>query len=110
MRWYNSQKELSSNLRELLKERLDKTNSNRKLPAKESKRLSKLKTIGDKLKYGEKLKLCLVFNFQYVQKKIKFHPSQHLVWQKDNSSKMYFKCKDWKELIHELFHPCWQGG
>ena len=41
--------------------------------------------------------------------KIKFHPSQHLVWQKDNSLKMYFKCKGWKELIHELLHPDWQG-
>ena len=22
---------------------------------------------------------------------------------------MYFKCKVWKELIHELLHPDWQG-
>ena len=41
--------------------------------------------------------------------KIKFHPSQHTVWQKDNSLKMYFKCKGWKELFHELLHPDWQG-
>ena len=41
--------------------------------------------------------------------KIKFHPAQHLVWLKDNSLKMHFKCKGWKGLIHELLHPDWQG-
>ena len=34
--------------------------------------------------------------------------SRHLVWQNENSLKMYFKCKVWKELIHELLHPDWQ--
>jgi hypothetical protein len=43
----------SSNFRQLLKERIDKSNPRRKLTAEESKRLSKLEAIADKLKRGE---------------------------------------------------------
>ena len=59
----------------------------------------------------EKITVEVVFSPKVSTRaeKIKFHPSQHLVWQKDNSLKMYFKCKGWKELIHELLHPDWQG-
>ena len=59
----------------------------------------------------EKITVEVVFSPKVSTRaeKIKFHPTQHLVWQKDNSLKMYFKCKGWKELIHELLHPDWQG-
>ena len=51
--WYDSQKQSSSNFRKLLKERIGKTNPRRTLTAEESKRLSKLEAIADKLKRGE---------------------------------------------------------
>ena len=51
--WYDIQKKPSSNLRQLIKERLDKANPRRTLTAEESKRLSKLEAIADKLKRGE---------------------------------------------------------
>ena len=43
----------TSNLRELLKERLEKADPRRQLTAEETKRLIKLKEIADKLKRGE---------------------------------------------------------
>jgi hypothetical protein len=43
----------SSNFRQLLQERIDKANPRRTLTAEESKRLSKLEAIADKLKRGE---------------------------------------------------------
>ena len=43
----------NSNFRQLLQERIDKANPRRKLTAEETKRLSKLEAIADKLKLGE---------------------------------------------------------
>ncbi|MDC0869493.1 hypothetical protein OAP82_10765, partial [Paracoccaceae bacterium] len=51
--WYDIQKKPSSNLRQLIKERIEKTNPRRTLTAEESKHLSKLEAIADKLKRGE---------------------------------------------------------
>ena len=51
--WFDSQKKPSSNFRELLKERIEKTNPRRTLTAEESKRLSKLEAIAYKLRRGE---------------------------------------------------------
>ena len=51
--WYNSQKKPNSNFQKLLQERIEKTNPRRTLTAEESKRLSKLEAIADKLKRGE---------------------------------------------------------
>ena len=51
--WNDSQKKPSSNFLKLLQERLEKTNPRRTLTAEESKRLSKLEAIADKLKRGE---------------------------------------------------------
>ena len=51
--WYDSQKQLSSNFRKLLQERIEQTNPRRKLSAEETKRFAKLETIADKLKRGE---------------------------------------------------------
>ena len=51
--WYDNQKQSISNIRQLLQERLDKTNPRRTLTAEESKRLSKLEAIADKLKRRE---------------------------------------------------------
>jgi len=50
---FDSQKKPSSNFRELLKERIEKTNPRRTLTAEESKRLSKLEAIAYKLRRGE---------------------------------------------------------
>ena len=52
-KWYDSQKKPSSNLRQLLKERIEKSNPRRKLTAEEAKRFAKLEGIADKLKRGE---------------------------------------------------------
>jgi hypothetical protein len=51
--WYDSQKKPNSNFQKLLQERIEKTNPRRTLTAEESKRLSKLEAIADKLKRGE---------------------------------------------------------
>ena len=51
--WFDNQKQTSSNFQKLLKERIEKANPRRKLSAEESKRLSKLEGIADKLKRGE---------------------------------------------------------
>ena len=47
------QKQLSSNFRRLLQERIEKANPRRDLTAEEAKRLAKLQAIADKLKRGE---------------------------------------------------------
>jgi len=51
--WYGNQKNSNSNFRELLQERIEEANPRRKLTAEESKRLSKLEGIADRLKRGE---------------------------------------------------------
>ena len=51
--WYDNQKQSSRNFRKLLQERIEKSNPRRKLTAEETKRLSKLEAIADKLKRGE---------------------------------------------------------
>ena len=51
--WLDHQKELSSNIRKLLKERIDKANPRRELTDLETKRLNKLEAIAEKLKCGE---------------------------------------------------------
>lgn len=51
--WYYSQKKPNGNFRKSLQERLDKTNSRRKLTEEETKRLAKLEVIAEKLKRGE---------------------------------------------------------
>ena len=51
--WQHNQKQLSSNIRKLLQERIAKANPRRTLTAEESKHLAKLEAIADKLKRGE---------------------------------------------------------
>lgn len=51
--WYDNQKKQSSNVRKLLQERIEKVNRRRELNAEETKRLTKLEAIADKLKRGE---------------------------------------------------------
>jgi len=51
--WYDIQKKPSSNLRQLIKERLDKANPRRLLTVEEERRLSKLETIAAKLRRRE---------------------------------------------------------
>jgi hypothetical protein len=51
--WLDNQKQLSSNIRKLLKERIEKTNPRRELTAEETKRLNKLEGIAEKLRRGE---------------------------------------------------------
>ena len=51
--WRENQKKPSSNFRKLLQEHFDKSNPRRKLTNEETKRLSKLEGIADKLKRGE---------------------------------------------------------
>jgi len=51
--WRDSQKKPSSNLRELLQERIKKSNPRRNLTPDEAKRLAKLKVISDRLGRGE---------------------------------------------------------
>ena len=48
-----SQKQKSSNFRQLLQERIEKSNPRRKLTTEETKRLNKLEAIAEKLKRGE---------------------------------------------------------
>ena len=61
--WFDSQNNPSSNIRQLLQERIAKANPRRELTAEETKRLHKLEGIADKLKRGEnvqnrQLKTC----------------------------------------------------
>ena len=51
--WLDSTNKPSGNLRNLLQERIDKANPRRELTTEETKRLSKLEGIADKLKRGE---------------------------------------------------------
>ena len=51
--WYDNQKSQSSNIRNLLRERIGKYNPRRKMSAEETKRLAKLGSIAEKLKRGE---------------------------------------------------------
>ena len=51
--WSDIQKKPSSNLRQLIKERLDKANPRRKLAKDETTKLAKLEGIAEKLKRGE---------------------------------------------------------
>lgn len=55
--WYDSQKRLNSNFRELSQDHFDKANPRRKLTTEEAKRLTKLEGIADKLKRGETCKI-----------------------------------------------------
>ncbi len=51
--WQHNQKQLSSNIRKFLQERIEKYNPRRKLTEEEKKRLAKLEVIAEKLKRGE---------------------------------------------------------
>ena len=51
--WFDSQKKPKSNFRELLQERIEKSNPRRKLTTEETKRLAKLEAIAEKLRRGE---------------------------------------------------------
>ena len=51
--WFDNQKQTSSNLRQLLHEKIEKADPRRKLTTEETKRLSKLEAIANKLKRGE---------------------------------------------------------
>ena len=51
--WFDNQKQSSSNSQKLLQERIEKANPRRELTAEETRRLSKLEGIADKLKRGE---------------------------------------------------------
>ena len=51
--WFDNHKKPRSNVRNLLQERVEKANPRRKLTTEETKRLSKLEGIADKLKRGE---------------------------------------------------------
>jgi hypothetical protein len=51
--WNYSRKQLSSNIRQLLQDRMKKSNLRRELTVEETKRLSKLEGIADKLRRGE---------------------------------------------------------
>ena len=62
--WHDNQKKPSGNFRKLLQERIEKVNPRHKLTTSETKRLSKLEGIADKLKRGEnpqnrQLQTCL---------------------------------------------------
>ena len=51
--WFDSQKKTNSDFRKLLTDRIEKANPRRELTTEETKRLSKLEDIADKLKCGE---------------------------------------------------------
>ena len=51
--WLDKQKQSNSSIRQLLQERIEKANPRRTLTSDETKRLSKLEEIADKLKRGE---------------------------------------------------------
>ena len=51
--WLDNQRKPSSNFRKFLQERVEKANPRRKLTIEDTKRLTKLVAIADKLKRGE---------------------------------------------------------
>ena len=51
--WLESQRKTSNDIRQLLHERFENANPCRTLSAKETKRLARLESIGEKLKRGE---------------------------------------------------------
>ncbi len=51
--WLGNQKQSSSNIRQLLQGRIEQANTRRELTNEETKRLSKLEGIADKLKRRE---------------------------------------------------------
>ena len=51
--WLDNQSKSSSNFRQLLQKRIEKSNPRRKLTIEETKRLNKLEAISDKLMGGE---------------------------------------------------------
>ena len=51
--WFENQKKASGNLNKLLQEQIEKASTHRTLTAEESKHLSKLEAIADKLTRGE---------------------------------------------------------
>ena len=51
--WFDSQKKTNGNFRQLLKERIEKAHLRRELTTEETKRLSKLEGIADKLRSGK---------------------------------------------------------
>ena len=51
--WHDNQKQQSTNFRKLLKERIESKNPRRELTTEETKRLSKLEGIADKLRSGK---------------------------------------------------------
>ena len=51
--WLDNQKQSISSICQLLQERIEKATPRRELTAEETKRLSKLEAIADKLKRGE---------------------------------------------------------
>ena len=51
--WHDNQQKPNSDFRQLLSERIEKTNPRRELTAEETKRLHKLERIAYKLKRGE---------------------------------------------------------
>ena len=53
--WLDNQSKLNSNIRQLLQERIEKSNPRRELTTEEKKWLNKLEAIADNLKRGENL-------------------------------------------------------
>ena len=51
--WLDNQKQSNSNFRQLLQERIEKSNPRRELTSEEAKRLAKLEAIAEKLKCEE---------------------------------------------------------
>ena len=51
--WYDNQRKLNRNFRQLLEEQFDKINPRRKLTSEEAKRLAMLEKLAEKLKHGE---------------------------------------------------------
>ena len=56
--WYENQKQLSSNFRKLLQERIENANLRRVVNTSEAKRLAKLEIIAGSLKCGENVQNC----------------------------------------------------
>ncbi len=52
-KWFDSQKQSCNNFRKLLQERIEKAHPRRELTTEETKRLSKLEGIADKLRRGK---------------------------------------------------------
>ena len=64
--WFSNLKKSSSNFHKLLKERMDKTNTHRKLTAEEARPLAKLEVIFEKLKRKENVQTAS-FKFGLVK-------------------------------------------